>query len=448
MIQLKRNHLIAAGYISLSMLIFSSCTSNWNWPQFRGSENNMVAKAVNLPEEWGEDLNIRWTTEMEGESWSSPVVWGSKIFVTSAVPVETTAPEQRDGDPTAGEEKPDLLNDVYRWQVSCLDLESGDILWNKVAYEGNPRIKKHRAHNYAAETPVTDGERLYAYFGMTGVYCYDLDGKLLWEKDLGAYNTLFDWGTGSSPVIYNKLLYIQVDNEDASFLVALDASSGDELWRVERDEKTNYSTPMIWKNSQRTELVTGGKTARSYDPATGKIFWELDMAGYYNIPSPVADKDYIYLGNTQWRDTPGTFFCVKAGAEGDITPTGEDSTSTGVVWSISDAPLANPSPLLYKGLLYLVSSRGGTVNCLDAATGELVYQEKLEGVGACWATPWAYGDLICFTDEKGTTQVFKAGESFELLGENTLDDKFWTSVAITKDAWLLKGAERMYCIGY
>ena len=434
------------GTILLAAIIPMSCNTT-NWPQFRGSENNMIAKGKDLPVEWGDSLNLRWSHELEGDSWASPVVWGNKVFLVSSLPVKIAAePEPQAEAPQEGEDE-SIKTEVYRWEVSCVDLESGKMLWKHVAFEGSPRVKKHSAHNYAAETPVTDGKRLYVYFGMTGIYCYDLNGGLLWEKDLGAYNTLFDWGTGSSPVVYEDLLYIQVDNEEHSFLVALDAATGDEIWKADRDEKTNYSTPMIWKNKIRTELVAGGKTARSYDPLTGDLLWELEVAGYYNIPSPVSDNDFIYMGNTAWRDIPGTFFCVKAGAAGNITPLDGETTSEYVVWSDSASSVANPSPLLYKGLLYLVSGRGGMVTCLDAATGEQVYQEKMEGVAGCWATPWAHGDRVYFTDEKGTTRVFKAGRNFELLGENSLDDQFWTSVAITGDAYLMKGKGNLYCIG-
>ena len=197
----------------------------------------------------------------------------------------------------------------------------------------------------------------------------------------------------------------------------------------------------------RTELVAGGKKARSYDPQTGEIFWELEVTGRYSIPGPVADKNYLYLGNTAWRDIPGSMQCIRAGAEGDITPAEGETTSSGVVWSYPDAPTANPSPLLYGDLLYLVSDRGGEITCLDAATGEQVYQEKIENVAACWASPWVCDDRVYFIDEKGVTRIFKSGQEFELLHENALDDKFWASVAVTRDSYLLKGVERMYCIG-
>jgi outer membrane protein assembly factor BamB len=438
-------------------LLVTSCTSNW--PQFRGPGQNMVATAKGLPDTWNESENIRWTADLDADSWSSPVVWGNRIFVTSAVPVKVAPPPEQQAPPPAPagggnpppppppQEDNSYLNDVYRWQVACHDLETGEELWKQVAFEGSPRTKKHRATNYASETPVTDGKRLYAYFGMTGLYCYDLEGTLLWKKDLGAYETMNGWGTGSSPLLHQGSLFVQVDNEENSFLLALDATTGDEIWKVERDEKTNYSTPFLWKNSVRTELVTGGKTARSYEPSTGELLWQLRIDGFYNIPSPVAGSDLLYLGNAGFRDTPGTLFAVKAGAEGDITPTEGETTSEGVAWSNLDAPTENPSPLLYQGLIYLLSSRGGTLTCFDAANGELIYQEKVEGVGACWASPWAHGDRIFFYDETGVTSVVRAGRQFELLHQNSLEGKFWASVAVTSDSYIIKAVEKLYCIG-
>ncbi|MCK4745399.1 MAG: PQQ-binding-like beta-propeller repeat protein [Bacteroidales bacterium] len=428
-------------------LAINSCTQNW--PQFRGPEANMIAAGKNLPSEWGEDNNIRWTYEVNGEGWSSPVVWGNKVIVATAFPEKVTPPPERNRDtpPTEPADEKPYLKDIYRWEVTCLDLESGEEIWKRVAHTGNPRIRKHRATNYASETPVTDGKRLYVYFGMTGLYCYDLDGELLWSKDLGAYATLNGWGTGSSPVVYKDVLYVQVDNEEQSFLVALDSETGEEKWKVVRDEKTNYSTPLIWKNGIRTELVTGGKMVRSYDPATGELHWELFAAGHYIIPSAVADKNHLFIGNAGFRDTPGTFFAVKAGAEGDITPAEGELVSSGVVWSNMNAPTGNPSPLLYNGLLYILSSRGGNISCLDASSGKVIYKEKVEKVGACWASPWLHEDKIYFFDEKGVTSVIKAGRDFELLHQNTLDDKFWASVAITGDTYIIKGVEKMYCIG-
>lgn len=446
-------------------IMLSSCSpTSSNWPQFRGSENNMVAHGDKLPTAWNDSLNVKWSCDLTGAGWSSPIVSGDKIFITSAI-LEKAAPiaeqqAQKTPIPVAPGNKPGVqqgppppqaednsyTQEVYRWELTCIDLKSGKELWKQVAHTGSPKIKKHAASTYACETPVTDGKRVYAYFGMTGIYCYDLDGKLLWQKDLGAFKTLNGWGTGSSPVVYQDVLYVQVDNEEQSFLVALDAATGNEKWKVDRAEKTNYSTPVIWKNNVRTELVTTGKTSRSYDPATGKLNWELKMGSETAIPSPVYDSNHIYLGIGGGRDKPGILYSIKAGAKGDITPADSGLVSTGVEWTDRDAAISNPSPLLFNGLIYLLSGRGGELNCLDATSGKLVYKEKVENVGACWASPWACGDRIYFYDEKGVTQVIQAGKEFKVLSPNTLDDKFWTSIAITEDAYIFKGVKKLYCV--
>ena len=469
MAQKSRHQLVILLAIFVAALFLSSCSSNW--PQFRGPENNMVASG-NLPAEWANDTNVIWTYELTGSGWSSPVVWGNKVFITTSHAEKDTSQTVQEPPPPppppppaehrdtsgSGQDTPpppppprppadtSYLLDTYLWEISCIDLNTGKELWKQVAHKGTPRIKKHAMTNYASETPVTDGKRVYVYFGMTGLFCYDMDGKLLWQKDLGAYETQNGWGTGSSPALYNDIIYVQVDNEVNSFIVALDAGTGEQIWKAGREEKTNYSTPIIWRNSVRTELVVSGKRARSYDLQTGEVLWELNINGEQNIPSPVADKDPLYIGNAGGREATGTLFAVKAGADGDITPSEGELVSDGVEWSIPDAGTGNPSPLLHEGLIYLLASRGGEINCYNASTGESVYKEKVDKVAACWASPWVYKDKIYFIDEKGITHIIKAGETFEILSSNKLDDKFWASVAITRNAYIFKGVERLYCV--
>ena len=429
--------------IILSTVIFSGCNSfsNRNWYQFRGPDANMIAKGENLPTHWGDDLNVAWTHELEGEGYASPVVWENQVFVATVVPELINKPGEGE------EDNEDLFRrDLYRWELCSVDLATGEEQWKKVVHQGHPTIRKHRNTNYASETPVTDGERVFLYIGMIGLYCFDMDGELLWEKDLGAFETARGWGTGSSPLLYKGVLYVQVDNEEQSFLVALEAASGEEIWRVNRDEITGYSTPFIWKNSKRTELVTGGMTARSYDPDNGELLWELQLKGRRSIPGPVATRDHLYLGNVEHRTSPGTFFAVKAGAEGDITPDSLSKSSEEIAWFYHDMATGNPSPLLHEGLLYLLSSRGGGLICLDAETGEIVYEEKLDGMGASWASPWVHGDKIFLPDETGVTKVIRAGRDFEVLHENSLDDRFWASVAVAGDAYIFKGDKKLYCI--
>ena len=222
-------------------LISSCANNNSNWPQFRGPNSNQIADGRDLPLEWSPENNLAWKYDLQGRGWSSPIVWGNKVFFTNAVLEDPSIlPPAREGTRL---ENPDSV--VYNFEVVCLDINTGEELWKKIAYHGLPTYKTHRDNNYAPETMVCDGEHVYAYFGMTGVYCYDMEGNPVWEADLGTYPMQAGWGTATSPLLYNGILYLQIDNEEYSFLAALDAKTGVEKWRVDRDEKSNWGTPMI-----------------------------------------------------------------------------------------------------------------------------------------------------------------------------------------------------------
>lgn len=462
-------------YMAVTLCFFFQALSA-QWPQFRGPETNMVVTATGLPTVWNDSVNVKWTYSMEGAGWSSPIVLNGKIYIASAVTIKKVSKPTQMGPPpgqanppangqppqgtppVAGQNPPapqtqepedtSYMLDIYRWEVTCIDLASGKEVWKQVAKEGAPRIKSHDGNGYASETPVTDGKRLYVYFGMTGVYCYDLNGSLLWSKDLGAYRSLNGWGTGASPVVYNDIVYVQVDNEVNSFLVALDAATGTEKWRDLRKETTSYSTPFIWKNKLRTELITCALTVRSYDPAGGKLLWEMKLPGERSIPSPVATEDMLYVGNPSGNKTKASLFAVKAGASGDISLAEGATSNEFIAWANLDAPTGNPSPLLYKGYLYVLASRGGDFSCIDASNGTLLYKKKVEGVQACWASPWAANEMIYFYDERGITRQVKAGPLFELLPvQNKLSDKFWASIAVEGNTYIFKGVKKLYCVG-
>lgn len=427
-----------------------------HWPQFRGPNANGVVQGTAFPMQWDAETNVKWKIDNPGEGWSAPVIWDDKLFITAAVEVEQDEDAKESEEPKEDYRRgrgrrPDLLSKVYRWEVHCYDTASGDLLWKEVALEGNPPIPRHGQNTYASETPVTDGKHLYAYFGMTGLFCCDMDGNLVWKQDLGTYPMRAGWGTSSSPVLHGDKLYLQIDNEESSFLVALNAKTGEEVWRQSRDEKSQWSSPIIWENSHRTELVVGGSVVRSYTPESGELLWQLDMRGGRSSASPTADGDRLYVG-TEMRnrggpdDGGGFLFAVNAGASGDITPDEGESESEGVAWVCDRSGLQMASPLVCEGHVYVLARRTGTLNCIDAKTGKSVYIKRINGARAFWGTPWAYEDKVFCLDDTGTTHIIKAGPEFEVLGTNTIDEQFWSTASFAGGSMFLRGADKLYCI--
>jgi outer membrane protein assembly factor BamB len=429
--------------IPIILITVISSFKTENWPQFRGPQSNQLTTEKKLPMEWSDEKNLLWKIELPGRGWSCPIVWGNKVFVTNAVLEDPSILPLTE----AGRrlENPDSA--VYNFEVICLDIDSGKEIWKKTAYKGLPKYKTHRDNNYAPETMVTDGQYVYAYFGMTGVYCFDMDGKLIWEKDLGNYPMQSNWGTSTSPLLYNGVLYMQIDNEEKSFLAALDSKTGAEKWRVDREEKSNWGTPIVWKNSIRTELVTSGLKTRSYNPENGQLLWEIDMGGGRNITSPTAEGDMIFVGNEKRSNGGGTLFGIKAGASGDISLKEGESSNDYVVWSVPESGIAMATPLVYEGLLYMVDRNRGQILCLEAATGNVVYPgTKITGAKAFWASPWAFDGKIYCLEEKGTTHVIQAGREFKELGKNKLNDIFWASTAIANGSYIFRGEKGIYCV--
>jgi outer membrane protein assembly factor BamB len=446
-----------AWLLTYCLLLRSVSDAAETWGQFRG-ENGGVAKEAKLPLEWSVDKNVLWKIRLSGVGWSQPVGWGDKIFVTTAVSEGQHRPDAKDMSPGIGgisgflssgggmHFKPPEEN--YQWKLLCLNATTGKMLWEKTARAGKPAIHIHPNNTYATETPVTDGERVVAYFGMTGVYAYDLDGILLWSKELEAYPTQFGWGTGSSPVIYGDHVFIQCDNDQSSFLLALDKRTGEEAWRAERDELSSWSTPYIWRNRLRTELVTaGGNWMRSYDPATGKLLWQLKGDGR-TASTPTSDSDLLYLDSySRLTGVSGNLRAVKPGGDGDITPPPGKKTTDFVAWSAELSGGRVASPIVCEGLLYEFEQQAGVVRCLDAKTGKQHFRKRVPEAAGFTASPIAVGQNIYSIDHGGRTFVIKAQPQLNMVAANALGEMCWASPSVVAGRLVIRTVDNLYCLG-
>lgn len=421
-----------------------------NWPHFRGEHFNAEAASA-FPTTWNESTNIAWSIPNPGEGWSAPIVWGNNVIVTAAV-LKQAAPQvvEETGERRRGR-GPDLMEAIYSWELHCLDANTGKLKWKAVMLEGHPRLERHGQNTYATETPVTDGKHVWAYFGMMGLFCCDMEGKVVWKMDLGNYPMKAGWGTSSSPVLYEDKLFLQIDNDEQSFVVALDKATGSELWRANRPEKSQYSSPIIWKNSQRDELILGGMHFRSYDPQTGSLLWEIDMYKGRASATPVADGDMLYVGNELRNrgdedDGGGLMYAIKAGGSGDITPAVGATTSDFVAWTCDKAGMQMASPVICEGRIYLLSRNGGIVHVVDQKTGAKVYEKRIPGAKAFWASPWTYDGKVYCPDDTGTTHVLASGPEFNVIATNSLPGQFWASQAIADGKLYLRSTDTIYCI--
>jgi outer membrane protein assembly factor BamB len=405
-----------------------------NWPQFRGSHGGNGTEG-HFPLKWDRKTNVVWQADIPGRGWSSPIAWGDRIFLTA---VQSDNPPE----PRRGLYIKNMIGKVppgeHRWLVLCLDWHSGKILWQKTVHKGIPPGTIHIKNSYASETPVTDGKRLIAYFGNLGLFCFDLEGKELWTKKLDPVRTRLGWGTGASPVLHKDRVYLQSDNEDNSYLLALDVQTGKEVWRVERQEKSSWSSPFIWENKLRTEIVTcASKRIRSYD-LDGKLLWELGGMSTIVIPTPCAASDLLYLTSGYLVDTRRPLFAVRPGASGDISLKGNDTSNGFIAWSHKLAGPYHPSPVVYDQYIYVLYDRG-MLACFEAATGKEMYKKRIDaGSDKFVASPVAADGKIFCTSEDGDTFVIKAGPTFQVLAKNSLDDMCLATPALVRNSILLR----------
>ena len=417
-----------------------------NWPQFRGpTMNAAVADNPALPDTWSETENVEWTTEIPGIGWSSPIVWGDRVFLTT-VTAEGEFEKPKPGlyAPNGRPEPPSVRQD---WRVYCLDLTTGDVLWQRSVKTGAPDFPRHMKNSYASETPTTDGERVYVRFGDLGLFAFDMEGDEVWSVAIPFKRTKEDWGSASSPVLHEEKLIVLYDNEEESWIAALDKRTGEELWRTARDEVSSWATPYIWEHEQRTEIVTSGMNQiRSYD-LDGTLLWHMNgRMSWAAIATPFSSHGLVYVNSGYFQDQHKPVYAIRPGADGDISLADGDQSNDYVAWYQPRAGNYNTSPLVYGDTYYSLLDRG-FFESYDARTGEPVYGRQRISAGSSFTTsPWAYNGKIFALSEQGDTYVIQAGPEFAVLGVNSLDEMAMASPAIVGDRLLIRTWSRLYSI--
>ncbi len=407
-----------------------------NWPQWRGPLGTGEAPHADPPVRWSETENVRWKTEIPGRGHSTPAVWGDRVFVTAAIPSGDPVPAV---DPHGAHDNAPSIR-RQRFVALALDRGDGRILWQRTLGEEVPRESGHLTASFASPSPVTDGERLFAYFGSHGLYALDLEGKLLWQADLGDMETLHGHGEGSSPALAGDAVVVNWDHEGQSFLAAFDTATGERRWRVERDEPTSWATPIVVEEGGRRQVVVSGtRRIRGYDPATGGVLWECGGLSSNVVASPVAGGGMVFAGSSYEKRS--LLAIHLDGARGDLTGTDR------VAWTRDRATPYVPSPLLYRGALYYLSHYQGILTRLEARTGrDRPGAFRLAGLGNVYASPVAAAGRVYITDLAGATLVLSDGDQPEVLALNRLDDRFSASAAVAGRELFLRGERRLYCL--
>ncbi len=430
--------------ISTAIALFGSDLPKDQWPQFRGPGSTGVADDPALPDKWSQTENIAWKTPIPGVGWSSPIIWGDRIFVTTVIS-SADVEKPKKGLYFGGERK--APTDEHRWMVYAVDFASGKIVWEREAKRGVPAGSHHLKNTYASETPVTDGERVYAYFGNVGLFCYDFSGKLLWSQAAKPVATRYGWGTASSPVLDKGRLYLVNDNDDHSYLQALDAKTGKVIWSVDRDEKTNWATPYIWEHDGKKEIVTPGTgRVRSYD-LDGKLLWEFGGMSSISIPTPFASHGLLFVTSGYVMDAVRPVYAIKPGARGDLTLHAGETSNAGIEWYQPKAGPYNPSPLVYGDYYYTLLDQG-FLTCHDARTGKEIYgKQRISAESSAFtASPWAANGKLFLLSEDGDTFVVQAGPEYKLVGKNSLDEMSMATPGIARGSIILRTASNLYRI--
>lgn len=420
------------------------------WPAFRGPMSSGVDEKANPPLKWNGETghNIAWKTPIPGISVASPVVWENKVFVVTSVSADPKA-EFRHG--LYGDVEPSKDTAAHEWKIYCLDRNTGRILWERLAYKGVPKVKRHPKSSFSSPSPVTNGKLVIAWFGSEGVYAWDMEGKPLWSKQPGVidqgwfFDPDYQWGAASSPMLWQDMLYLQADQQTGSWLAAWDAATGKELWRVERDEIPGWATPVVLEHQGQAQLVTNSvKRIRGHDPRTGKTLWELGGNSEITVTTPVLGGGFIFVANGYPPIQP--IYAIKWDARGDITLKDGTETNAGIAWSKRRGGPYMPTPLAHGELLYLCSNNG-ILSGYRIADGERVFQERIAGKGGAFsASPIATRDRLYLASEDGEVHVLKAGPKPETLASNPMGEVLMATPALAGDMIIVRGMKHVFAI--
>jgi outer membrane protein assembly factor BamB len=412
-----------------------------NWPSWRGEMHTGAADQADPPVEFDMDTKLKWFVDLPGKGHSTPIVWGDKIIVTTAV-----ATEKKGDRPDSGEEEgrgrramsPNQTDFIHQFKVLLLNKQDGSIVWETTVIEEMPQERTHQLGSWASNSPVTDGELIYAYFGSRGLYCLDFSGEIIWSKDWGQLEKHMSFGEGSSPFLYQDKIAVLWDHEGTSLIVVLDKKTGRLIWEKERDEGTSWSTPLVVEVNGKAQLITSATSKiRSYDLETGEELWESTGLTRNVIPNPVYSDGILYL-MSGYRGT--ALQAIDIGkAKGNVVG------SEAMLWEYNENTPYTPNPLLMDGRLYFLRNNNGFISCLDAKTGEVKYSStNIEGIGNLYSSPTGGGGKIYIAAD-GEVAVIKAGDSYELLAMNTIDDTFHASPVIIGNELFLRGFKGLYC---
>ena len=424
--------------MALQMSTFAADSEEDQWPQWRGPTGQGISLKAEPPLEWAEDKNVAWKVALPGKGHSTPIIWGERVFVTAAIPVgDAQAPVY---DQAEGSHDNAPVRHHYEFVIICLNRTDGKEMWRTTVAKAFPHEGGHVSGSLASNSPVTDGQRVYAFFGSRGLHCLDFEGKLVWTKDLGQMHTRHAHGEGASPILAAGNVVVNWDHEQQSFIVAIDKTTGIEKWRTNRDEPTSWSTPLLIEHQGAEQIVVNATNRiRAYDPKTGAEIWQCGGMSRNVIASPLFADGVVFAGSSY--DTRAMVAIQIEGAKGDITD------SDHLIWQRNKRTPYVPSPLLYKGTLYTLGHYQAILSCIDPKTGEdMAGPFRLPGVQSFYASPVAAAGRIYLADLDGATMVLQHGESPEPLAVNQLDDTFSATPALAGKDLFLRGERSLYCI--